>query len=216
MTVELNEYKKRLSMLSGGRPVPQGPASAFGSLFVNNLNDVNFQFEFPKFGSLPGPPINKAKKPSPTQSQSSKRGNSDHRSPSESSQRGVSPGNSSSYSQVGLDSQSQQDLASLSSELFTPPLNNGQGVNGSSISLDSHYNMGGATSTSSPSASSNSNMGGPNSSCGTSPESFAQSPMGFKPLDTLSTIGEEHPSLGNPSQGKQFRAAAMSWYTAAL
>ncbi|KAK3292749.1 transcription factor PAP1-domain-containing protein [Chaetomium fimeti] len=201
MTVELNEYKKRLSMLSGGRPVPQGPASAFGSLFVNNLNDVNFQFEFPKFGSLPGPPINKAKKPSPTQSQSSKRGNSDHRSPSESSQRGVSPGNSSSYSQVGLDSQSQQDLASLSSELFTPPLNNGQGVNGSSISLDSHYNMGGATSTSSPSASSNSNMGGPNSSCGTSPESFAQSPMGFKPLDTLSTIGEEHPSLGNPSQG---------------
>lgn len=25
--------------------------------------------------------------------------------------------------------------------------------------------------------------------------------MGFKPIDTLSTIGEEHPSLGNPSQG---------------
>jgi len=200
MTVELNEYKKRLSMLSGGRPV-QGPASPFGTHFINNLNDVNFQFEFPKFGSLPGPPINKAKKPSPTQSQPSKQGKADHRSPSENSQDGVSPGNSSSYSQVGLDSQSKQELASLSSGLFTPPLSNGQGVNGSSISVDSHYNMGGATSTSSPSASSNSNMGGPNSSCGTSPESFAQSPMGFKPLDTLSTIGEEHPSLGNPSQG---------------
>jgi AP-1-like factor len=201
MTVELNEYKKRLSMLSGGRPIPQGPASAFGSLFVNNLNDVNFQFEFPKFGSLPGPPMNKAKKSPSTQSQPSKKGSADHRSPSEHSQNGVSPGDSSSYSQVGLDSQSKQDLAALSSGLFTPPLNNGQGTNGSSVSLDSHYNMGGPTTTSSPSASSNSNMGGPNSSCGTSPESFAQSPMGFKPLDTLSTIGEEHPSLGNPSQG---------------
>jgi len=200
MTVELNEYKKRLSMLSGGRPVPQGPASAFGSLFINNLNDVNFQFEFPKFGSLPGPPLNKAKKPSATQSQPSKKSSADHRSPSEISQDGVSPGNSSSYSQVGLDSQSKQDLAALSSGLFTPPLSNGQGATGSSISLDSHYNMG-PTTTSSPSASSNSNMGGPNSSCGTSPESYAQSPMGFKPLDTLSTIGEEHPSLGNPSQG---------------
>ncbi|EAQ85132.1 hypothetical protein CHGG_09146 [Chaetomium globosum CBS 148.51] len=144
MTVELNEYKKRLSMLSGGRHHPARPCLE------------------PLAGSA------------------------DHRSPSEHSQNGVSPGDSSSYSQVGLDSQSKQDLAALSSGLFTPPLNNGQGTNGSSVSLDSHYNMGGPTTTSSPSASSNSNMGGPNSSCGTSPESFAQSPMGFKPLDTLS------------------------------
>lgn len=203
MTVELNEYKKRLSLLSSGRPVHQGPAAPhFGSLFVNNLNDVNFQFEFPKFGNLPGPPVNGAKKPSLTPSQRSlpsKQNSVDHRSPTENSQDGISPGRSSSYSQMGLDSQTKQDLSTLSSGLFTPPLTNGAGTNGSSISVDSHYHMGGATTTSSPSASSNSNAG-PSSSCGTSPEPFTQSPMGFKPIDTLTTIGEEHPSLSNPTQ----------------
>ncbi|KAL2197814.1 transcription factor PAP1-domain-containing protein [Corynascus similis CBS 632.67] len=200
LTVELNEYKKRLSALSGARPLQPGPAAPFGNLFVNNLNDVNFQFEFPKFGSLPGPPINNAKKLSATASQPSKQKSGDHQSPSENSQDGVSPGNSSSYSQVGLDFQTRQGLAKMSSDLFAPHLSNGKRTNGSSSSADSHYNMSGATSTSSPSASSNSNMGGPSSSCGTSPEPSTQSPMGFKPLDTMSTIGEEHPSLNNQSQ----------------
>lgn len=203
MTTELNEYKKRVSLLSSGRPVPQGPASAFGSLFVNNLNDVNFQFEFPKFGSLPGPPLNPAnpaKRSSASQLQPSKQNSIDHRSPSENSLDGISPGNSSSYNQT---SQTKQDLAALTSGLFTPPAGNGHGTNGSSISLDSHYQMGGATATSSPSASSNSNMGGASSSCGTSPEPFTQSPMGFKPIDTLATIGEENPSLSNPAQGER-------------
>ncbi|KAK4105182.1 PAP1-domain-containing protein [Parathielavia hyrcaniae] len=197
MTVELNEYKKRLSLVSSGRPVHQGPtAPHFGSSFLNNLNDVNFQFEFPKFGSLPGPPISNTKKPSVTSSRTStKSSTTDHRSPSESSQDGVSPGNYSSYSQVALDSQTKQDLAALSSGLYKPP-----NTNGSSGSMDSHYNMGGATSHSSPSASSNSHMGGPSSSCGTSPEPYTQSPLGFKPVDTLATIGEEHPSLNNQAQ----------------
>ncbi|KOS17289.1 AP-1-like transcription factor YAP1 [Escovopsis weberi] len=48
--------------------------------------------------------------------------------------------------------------------------------------------------TSSPSASSHSNLG-PSSSCGTSPEAFTQSPTGPQALDTLTTIGEEHPSI---------------------
>jgi AP-1-like factor len=198
MTVELNEYKKRVSSLSNGRPVPQGPAAPFGSLFVNNLNDVNFQFEFPKFGSLPGPPLNDAKASSATQPQPSKQNSLDHWSPSEISLDGVSPGNSSSYSQPALET--KQSRASLNSGVF----GNGQGAHAPSLSLDS-YHMGGPTSTSSPSASSNSNMGGPSSSCGTSPEPFTQSPMGFKPLDTLATIGEEHPSLGNQAPGEQFR-----------
>lgn len=197
MTVELNEYKKRVSLLSG-RPVHQGPAAPFGSLFVNNLNDVNFQFEFPKFGSLPGPP---AKKPSAAPSQPPKQTSVDQRSPSENSQDGISPTQSTGYNQFGLGSRSKHDQASLS-ELFTPPLTNGRGTNGSATSVDSNYNMGAATSTSSPSASSNSNMGGPNSSCGTSPEPFTQSPMGFKPIDTLSTIGEEHPSLSSQAPGE--------------
>jgi len=213
LTVELSEYKKRLSSLSSGRPVHQGPAAPWGNVFVNNLNDVNFQFEFPKFGSLPGPPINKSKKPSATSSQSSKQNSRDHRSPSANSQDAVSPGNSSSYSHVGLDSRTKQDLAGLSSGLFTPPLSNGQRTNGSTISVDSNYNMGGVTATSSPSASSNSNMGGPSSSCGTSPEPFTQSPMGFKPIDTLSTIGEEHPSLNNQSQDLGHFATGIEDFT---
>jgi AP-1-like factor len=197
MTAELNEYKKRVSVLSNGRPVHQGPAAPFGSLFVNNLNDVNFQFEFPKFGSLPGPPLNTAKKPSVALSQQSKQSSIDW-SPSDNSQDGVSPGNS-----AGLQN-GQQELSSLTSDLFASPLSNGagRGTNGSSVSAESHYQMGGATATSSPSASSNSNMGGPSSSCGTSPEPFTQSPMGFKPIDTLSTIGEEQPSFGNQASGE--------------
>ena len=196
MTVELNEYKKRLTSLSSGRPVHQGPAAPFGSLFVNNLNDVNFQFEFPKFGSLPGPPRNDAKTSSAAQSQPSKQNSLDHWSPGTMSLDGLSPGTSSTYSQPRLDSKQNG--------LFPSSLSNGQGSHAPSLSLDSHYNIGGPTSTSSPSASSNSNMGGASSSCGTSPEPFTQSPMGFKPLDTLATIGEEHPSLGNQAQGEQF------------
>ncbi|AEO64103.1 uncharacterized protein THITE_2109887 [Thermothielavioides terrestris NRRL 8126] len=198
LTMELNEYKKRLSLLSSGRSVAQGPAAhTFGNLFVDKLNDVNFQFEFPKFGNLPGPPVNTTKKSSTAASQPQKQNGVDHQSPSESSQDGVSPSNSSSYSQVG---RAKEDLTALSSGLFTPPLSNGHGTSGSSISLDSHYNLGGATATSSPSASSNSNVGGPSSSCGTSPEPFTQSPMGFKPVDTLATIGEEQTSLSNQTQ----------------
>jgi AP-1-like factor len=208
MTVELSQYKKRVSLLSGKPVQPVQPAQRaphFGSLFVNNLNDVNFQFEFPKFGSLPGPPVNNnnnAKKPSAAPSQPSKQASVDHRSPGENSQDGISPTQGNGYNQFGLHSQPSHDQASLSG-LFTPPLTNGRGTNGSTVSIDSHYNMGGATSTSSPSASSNSNMGGPSSSCGTSPEPFTQSPMGFKPLDTLSTIGEEHPNLSNQTPGER-------------
>lgn len=211
MTVELNEYKKRVSLMAGNtRPSYTGPARLFGSSFVQNLNDVNFQFEFPKFGQLPGPPnnnnnINNVKKASSstTSSQQQQRSNSDQFSPMDKSKDGVSPGNSSSYSQIGLDSQTRDDIANITSGLFSPPLStNGHGMNNGSISLDSHFNAnGGATSTSSPSASSNSNMGGASSSCGTSPEPFTQSPMGFKPIDTLSTIGEEHSGFNNSSQG---------------
>lgn len=202
MTTELNEYRKRVSLLSNGRPVHQGPAAPWGSLFVNNLNDVNFQFEFPKFGSLPGPPTTNPKKSVPA----TKQNGADHRSPSEQSQDGISPGNTTSYNRA-MDSQTKEDLANFSG-LFTPPLSNGSNtVNGSSVSHDSPYNMG--TTTSSPSASSNSNMGGPSSSCGTSPEPFTQSPMGFKPLDTLATIGEEQPTLSDPAQGENHCAASM-------
>ncbi|KAL2017161.1 hypothetical protein VTK56DRAFT_2530 [Thermocarpiscus australiensis] len=197
-TIELNEYKKRLSLLSSNRPAYQGPAGPFGNAIVNNLNDVNFQFEFPKFGTLPGPQAtNDAKRSSSSTSstQSPKHKTINHPSPSEKSQNGASPSNSSSHSQSGLDSQMNDEMAARSSGLFTSPFSNGNAANGSSISLDTHFNT-----TSSPSASSNSNTCGASSSCGTSPEPFTQSPLGFKPVDTLATIGEETPSLSNLTQ----------------
>ncbi|KAK4229384.1 transcription factor PAP1-domain-containing protein [Podospora fimiseda] len=200
MTVELNEYKKRVSALANGsRPSYPGSVPPFGSSFVQNLNDVNFQFEFPKFGQLPGPGKFNTKKAS---TPSTQRSNSGQLSPTEKTKDSASPTNSSSYSQVGLDSQTRNDIANMTSGLFSPPLSTtGYGMNGGSISLDSQFNgNGGATSTSSPSASSNSNMGGASSSCGTSPEPFTQSPVGFKPVDTLSTIGEEYSGFNNSSQ----------------
>lgn len=220
--MELNEYKKRLSLLSGGRPAYQGPAAPFGSLIVNNLNDVNFQFEFPKFGTLPGPPVtDEAKKStsSTSTSQQPTQNGTDHRSPDKKSQDGVSPSSSSSYGQICRDSQSKDNTASASAGVYTSPLSNGNAASGSSVSLDSHYNLAGPTTTSSPSASSNSNAGGASSSCGTSPEPFTQSPMGFKPADTLATIGEEQPSLNKAAQGKDYTrftiAADKYWRPAA-
>lgn len=199
LTIELNEYRKRLTSLPNGRPPARAPATPFGSLFVNNLNDVNFQFEFPKFGALPGPPVTQATKKLST---GLNRAGTDYRSPSEQSQDGISPSNSSSYGRIPLDSHAKEDLRTLTSGLFTPP-SNGNTSAGSVVSMDSPYNQGGATATSSPSASSHSNMGGPSSSCGTSPEPYTQSPMGFKPIDTLATIGEEQPNLGSTTQGRK-------------
>ncbi|KAL2264800.1 hypothetical protein VTJ83DRAFT_7310 [Remersonia thermophila] len=201
MTIELNEYKKRLSLLSTSRPVHPGPAMPFGSAFVNNLNDVNFQFEFPRFDKLPGPPIDDAKKPQPASSQTAEPTSVDHQSPSRGLQDGVSPRQSANVNLASPSSQTQPDLTHLSMGLYTPPLTGGRATNGSSGSVDSQYNASAAISTSSPSASSNSHMGGTNSSCGTSPEPLTQSPLGFKPVDTLGTIGEEGPSLSNPTQG---------------
>ncbi|KAL2162014.1 hypothetical protein VTH06DRAFT_7799 [Thermothelomyces fergusii] len=199
LTHELNEYKKRLSALTGNRALPQGVAQHFGNLFLNNLNDVNFQFEFPKFGNLPGAPTDNAKKPSATSPERPKQSSADHRSPSANSQDGVSPGNSSTYSQVGLDAQTKQDLADASSALYHSPASSDKRTAGSSASTDTHYNLGGATATSSPSASSSSNGGGPSSSCGTSPEPSTQSPTASKPVDAPGTI-EERPSLNGQSQ----------------
>ncbi|KAK3692649.1 transcription factor PAP1-domain-containing protein [Podospora appendiculata] len=200
MTMELNEYKKRVSLIANSRQAPR-QIPPWGSQFINNINDVNFQFEFPKFGNLPGPPAtNKKSSSASAASEVLKRNNSGQISPLDKTIETNGRNSTSNYSQAGLDHQVNDDLSNLSTNLFTSPLTNGDGSSGSSISLDSHFNAGNATSTSSPSASSNSNMGGPSSSCGTSPEPFTQSPMGFKPVDTLTTIGEEHPSLNSSSQ----------------
>ncbi|KAK1988109.1 transcription factor PAP1 [Colletotrichum cereale] len=191
MTAELKEYKTKMAAM-GTRSVSHGkPPMGFGASVIGNLSDVNFQFEFPKFGVLPGSQM-------PNKPAQSARSSS---SPHVNGSSPVSPLNKNHSPGIiaGLDFGTKDDLANFTS-LFSPSLANGSSGTGTSrASVDSgSYGMNNGTSTSSPSASSQSNGGGPSSSCGTSPEPFTQSPMGFKPVDTMTTIGEEsanHQSL---------------------
>jgi AP-1-like factor len=229
--MELREYRKRLSLngtnrstsFSNGLPPYLAGKGLGGGL--NNPNDVNFSFEFPRFGRLPGPPVtngssstllNGARQSasSTTVSQQSPL-EKDQISPRQSLQSNSSTTNSSNAGSngiAGLNQPSTQldegDMSSLSG-LFSPSILNGvgksssfeffatNGTNGSRSSTDSNGQMstGHNTSYSSPSASSNGNQG-PSSSCGTSPEPTMQSPS-YKAADvTLSTIGEERPAGG--------------------
>ncbi|KAF5027291.1 hypothetical protein F66182_585 [Fusarium sp. NRRL 66182] len=176
MTAELNQYKQKVSVMTNPRALPKEKVP-FGSAAVSNLSDVNFQFEFPKFGMLPGPPVNKTQ-----------RSGSSPMSPNQQAVTYPSPINSTKSPQ-----QFKDDLAKFSG-VFSPSMTSST-TNPSCASVDSaNYSVNGASS--SPSASSHSNTG-PSSSCGTSPEPSNQSPMGFKPVDTMTTIGEEQPHQNN-------------------
>ncbi|KAK7753892.1 DNA-binding transcription factor yap1 [Diatrype stigma] len=196
LTMELNEYKKRVTLLSNApRSASSGSRNQpFGFGAIQNLSDVNFQFEFPKFGSLPAPQngVNGNAKRSETYPSPSNT-NSNKNSPQEKPREKTNSGSAKD----GEASDSQRKDASVQ-----PPTNNNNvspyentySGTASRTSLDSTtFSVNGAAGAS-PSSSSNSNMG-PSSSCGTSPEPFTQSPVGFKPVDTLTTIGEEHPSI---------------------
>lgn len=201
LTTELKEYKKRVSVQSTSRSLPR-QQQAFGAPLIQNIPDVNFHFEFPKFGALPAPP------PVNTNAAAS--------SVRRSSQ---TPSFTSSISQRsspddGKDKNGMDEVVRFSG-IFNPPLTNTNVAKASRGSMDSQ-NGPGLSTTSSPSASSGSHPG-PSSSCGTSPEPFTQSPMGFKPVDTLTTIGEESisisattdQSLGGPDFG-QFSGTNMT------
>lgn len=194
MTNELKQYKQKLSLLNSTKPLSREKVP-FGNAAVNNLSDVNFQFEFPKFGMLPGPPANKQPQRSTSQPISPAQ-NTQASSPARSQTTG---GKSPQQPRQTLsDAQFKDELAKFSN-IFTPSMASST-TNGSRASLDSaNISMGGASS--SPSASSHSNGAGPSSSCGTSPEPFTQSPMGFKPVDTMTTIGEEQSNLAPTDAG---------------
>lgn len=177
MTSQLNQYKQKITLMSNPKALPREKVP-FGSAAVSNLNDVNFQFEFPKFGMLPGPPVAKQQTPG-----------SQAASPQ---QQNMGRSSSSSFTNEARSPQAllKDDLAKFSG-VFSPSMSS-SATNPSRASVDSaNFSNNGATS--SPSASSQSNNG-PSSSCGTSPEPFTQSPLGSKPLETLTTIGEEQTS----------------------
>ncbi|TAQ90291.1 hypothetical protein B7494_g1381 [Chlorociboria aeruginascens] len=202
MSMELREYRKRVSITNNGRTsslnnsVPSYLAGkGLGNAGINNPNDVSFQFEFPKFGRLPGPSTTSIINGS-RQSASP---------PLMQSPNGVSPRNQSlpfSGGSGATDNSSKPDGGDMSSlsGLFSPSLLDSVNKttspfeflnNSSRSSTDSNgqASTGHNTSYSSPSASSNNN--GPSSSCGTSPEPSIQSPV-HKAVDNQpSTVGED-------------------------
>lgn len=210
MTSELNEYKTRFSIMRNRSTSASTPRLGFGAPAVGNLNDVNFQFEFPKFGVLPGPPAAAANKPSPPAKPASNGsplaslGGSKPLSPAQSNPRSKENSISPVMSN-GNFNLTKEDMANFSN-FFDPSLARAS-MSTSRASVDSGpHSMHNGTSTSSPSASSQSNGGGPSSSCGTSPEPFTQSPMGFKPVDTMTTIGEEQSGMTASQNANLFGA----------
>ena len=194
LTVELDQYKKKLSVMTGrsrSSTTTTRGASTFGSAAIQNINDVNFQFEFPKFGMFPGPnstTATGAKQPSSYPSPMSGHSPNGQTSPLEQSKKGSSENHSKTRENSEGHSVKYSDIFNASSL---------DGINGNPYSMtnlkSAQFSLNRAN-TGSPSSSSNSVMG-PSSSCGTSPEPFTQSPLGFKPLETLTTIGEEQPAL---------------------
>lgn len=184
MTSELNQYKKKVTLMTQTSPQSREKASSFGSATLTGLNS-DFQFDFPTFG-VPTPPTDK-----------SQRSNSQPISPQQNTPgSAINSKNGVNGQDAGFNAQFNEELARFNTG-FTPSMSSSI-TNASRASLDSaSFSVGGATS--SPSASSQSNAG-PSSSCGTSPEPVTQSPMGFKPVETLTTIGEEQPAMSTSTQ----------------
>jgi AP-1-like factor len=210
MAAELKEYRKRLASQASNNRISSGSGGMPSYLagkglhnIISNPNDVNFSFEFPKFGKLPGPPIlrnppanlNKTASPPAPPSRSASLGTSV-----------ISPTDQQSPHSAKLSSatpdQNVHDMSQFSG-LFSPPttgatkgnsfdyitaMNEASRSNSDSTTVSA--STANNTSHSSP-ASSNSNHG-LSSSCGTSPEPFTQSPPSLKADATLTRIGEEH------------------------
>jgi AP-1-like factor len=189
MNSELTQYKQKMTLLASSNKTSPRESMTMANAGVAQLSDVSFQFEFPKFGMLPGPPV--AKKQSTAQPTLSPT-----QQPTQSPAASLQNGNDNHAMSAGTESRTNEDANVFSNFVSSPSMATSIG-NASRTSLDSG-NFSGAN-TSSPSASSHSH-GGPSSSCGTSPEPFTQSPMVSKPLETLTTIGEEHPSMSTQEQ----------------
>ncbi|KAF1965708.1 PAP1-domain-containing protein [Bimuria novae-zelandiae CBS 107.79] len=185
LQMELREYRKRLSLNSTGLSNNRSPSlvAPFSSM-LNNGGSTNssFQFEFPRFGGLPGAhildngPLSK-NKTSSVSSATTGRQDSTGRSVSPRGQNGdVTTPDKIVASPTTTDSRSGSTNGFFGS-------NNGS--NATDVSnLQSRvfqFNSGSSTHSDSPSASSNS-AAGQNSSCDTSPEPSHNSP---KNLDSI-------------------------------
>ena len=182
LQMELREYRKRLSLNSSGLSNRSPPTGGFSSMLNNMASTTSsFQFEFPRFGGLPGAhildngPLSKNKNSSVSSLTS--RHDSAGRSVSPKGQNGdVTTPDKNSASPATADSRS----GSVNSYFGQ---NNSFGATDVSNPQQRvfQFNSGSSTHSDSPSASSNS-AAGQNSSCDTSPEPSHNSP---KNLDSI-------------------------------
>ncbi|KAF2423404.1 PAP1-domain-containing protein [Tothia fuscella] len=206
LQVELREYRKRLSLNStsnlGRSPPTSSSALNFLSSQANGNSNNNFQFEFPKFGSLPTTSfIETSSKPiSPPASNG-------FNSPSNSGLNNA-PGVLARNSSSGTMSPTTQSRQNGSFSAF-PPTTTGSPQNQSGSDTQSQrqgsssrifqFNSASVSSDSPGSSSSVSQYGGANSSCGTSPEPCHNSPGTVNKDSTLDTINEQPTEPGETS-----------------
>lgn len=189
LQTELREYRKRLSLNSTGLNRSPPLAGGFSSLLTNNgSTNNNFQFDFPKFGGLPGssifdngPLAKTATKPTPISSANvPTRQSSTGRSLSPRSQANGSIANSPDNNGNAPSSNGVRHTNTLNG--FFNALDHKAASAKDSAHTESsssrvfQFNSGSSTQSDSPSASSNSQTG-PNSSCDTSPEPSYNSPI---------------------------------------
>ncbi|KAF2737038.1 AP-1-like protein [Polyplosphaeria fusca] len=194
LQMELREYRKRLSLNSTGmNRSPPVNGGGFSSLFNNGNSNSNstassFQFDFPRFGGLPGShildngPLAK-NKPASISSNGPVRQDSTARSLSPRSQTNGSVANSPDVNGANASANGVQRTGSLNNlfNQFDYNLSGAAKPNRSNTGSTSgqsrvfQFNSGSSTHSDSPSASSTSQLG-QNSSCDTSPEPSHNSP----------------------------------------
>jgi AP-1-like factor len=196
LQMELREYRKRLSLNSAGINRSPPITGGFSSLLGNSGSSTsNFQFDFPRFGGLPGAhildngPLAKSANKSSTTAPANgpARQNSAGRSLSPKGQVSSAASNSPDKTGNNVSTGAAQRSGSLNGFFTSFDNNSSNQVTRSSTDSSGtpsrvfQFNSGSSTH-SSPSASSTSQTG-QNSSCDTSPEPSHQSPG--NPLDTI-------------------------------
>ena len=212
--MELREYRKRLSLNSSGISSRSPPlTNGFSSLLNGGSANSSFQFEFPRFGGLPGAhildngPLSKTKTAS-VSSASTGRQNSTGQfgSPNSTGQFG-SPNSTGQFGSpkdqtAGVTTPDKSGASPATNDGRSGSLNSFFGLNSGSSATDVSnpqtrafvFNSDSSTHSNSPSASSNS-AAGQNSSCDTSPEPSHNSPR------NLDTIADGYVCHGN-SEGE--------------
>ncbi|OBT38570.1 hypothetical protein VE00_11131 [Pseudogymnoascus sp. WSF 3629] len=140
MTAELKEYKQAAVSRQTGNPLmPMLSTYQKASQAPHNPNDVNFSFEFPKFGQLPGPPV--LSKPSKS---TTSPGEAPSRSTSFTSN--LSPLDSGSHNSLSFGS--NQNLANTNQSNYSGLYNGAQleGMTNGTFDYMLHHNKGSASS----------------------------------------------------------------------